>query len=44
MRILFRADVCGWRMTGLLGRDGAWFFGFSKKPPATTANTDEGKQ
>lgn len=27
--LLLYANVYGWRMTGLLGRDGAWFIGHS---------------
>lgn len=32
MKILFFENIWGWCMTGLLGKDGAWFFGFSKRP------------
>lgn len=32
MKLLINENVYGWRMTGLLGRDGAWFFGFSRRP------------
>lgn len=32
MKLLLNANVYGWRMTGLLGKDGAWFVGFSKRP------------
>lgn len=33
MKILIRADVYGWRMTGLLGREARWFIGYSQRPP-----------
>jgi hypothetical protein len=32
MKLLINANVFGWRMTGLLGKDGAWFFGWSRRP------------
>ena len=35
MKLLLNADVYGWRMTGLLGKDGAWFAGFSSRPRQT---------
>ena len=41
MNLLINSDVYGWRMTGLLGEDSAWFLGFSKKPvPKTTTALD----
>ena len=33
MKFLFRENVFGWNMTGLMGTGGAWFVGYSKKPP-----------
>ena len=30
MKILFRKKINMWIMTGLLGMDSKWFFGFSK--------------
>lgn len=36
MKLLWRADVYGWRMTGLLGKSAAWFIGLSKRPSKTT--------
>lgn len=32
MKVLINKKVFGWKMTGLLGKDGKWFFGFSKVP------------
>ena len=32
MKVLYRADVFGWNMTGLLGKDAKWFFGYSREP------------
>lgn len=32
MRLLYRENVYGWIMTGLLGKEGKWFIGFSKAP------------
>lgn len=32
MKLLLAANVFGWRMTGLMGANGAWFIGFSRKP------------
>lgn len=37
MRLLFAANVFGWRMTGLMGAGAAWFLGFSKRPPEPTS-------
>lgn len=34
MKPLLNANVYGWRMTGLLGKGGAWFFGYSRRPDA----------
>jgi hypothetical protein len=31
-RVMVDEDVYGWRMTGLLGKDGAWFVGYSRRP------------
>lgn len=31
MKLLWKSDVFGWKMTGLLGKGAVWFFGFSKK-------------
>jgi hypothetical protein len=30
--LLVRENVYGWVMTGLLGKGGAWFLGFSRRP------------
>jgi len=30
MRILINKNIYGWNMTGLLGADAKWFFGFSR--------------
>ena len=32
MKLLLNENVYGWKMTGLIGSDGAWFIGFSKRP------------
>ena len=32
MELLINDNVYGWKMTGLLGKDGKWFFGFSAAP------------
>lgn len=32
MKILIRANVYGWIMTGLLGKKAEWFFGYSRRP------------
>ena len=36
-KVLLGTNVYGWRMTGLLGRGGAWFVGFSRAPKRETA-------
>jgi hypothetical protein len=32
MKVLINRNVWGWRMTGLLGKGGAWFLGWSCRP------------
>lgn len=32
MRLLLRANVYGWVMTGLMGKGGKWFIGYSRAP------------
>jgi hypothetical protein len=32
VRFVFNANVYGWRMTGLIGKGGQWFLGFSRQP------------
>lgn len=35
MKLLWNEKVYGWwNVTGLLGKTGNWFFGFSRKPPS----------
>lgn len=29
MRLLINESIFGWKLTGLLGKDAIWFFGFS---------------
>lgn len=31
MRLLINANVYGWRMTGLMGKGGEWFLGWSRR-------------
>lgn len=35
MRLMFRENVYGWVMTGLVGRGGRWFIGYSRAPSST---------
>lgn len=37
MKILFVENVYGWVMTGLLGKDGKWFLGYSHTPREVAA-------
>ena len=32
MKLYFKTNVHGWIMTGILGKDAKWFFGYSRKP------------
>jgi hypothetical protein len=32
MRLLFNETIYGWRMSGLMGREAAWFLGFIRIP------------
>ncbi len=32
MKLLINANIYGWVMTGLLGKNARWFFGFSRVP------------
>ena len=41
MKPLFFADVFGWNMTGLLGKDAKWFIGFSRRTERTWKPTAE---
>jgi hypothetical protein len=34
MKLLWKANMFGWHMTGLLGKDAAWFLGYSRRPAA----------
>lgn len=38
MRLLFNENIYGYRMTGLLGKGGKWFIGFSTQPPEAAPN------
>ena len=29
MKIVFNKDIYGWIMTGIIGKNGRWFIGFS---------------
>lgn len=35
MKFVWRADVCGWELTGLV--EERWFFGLSRSPTPSTA-------
>lgn len=32
MKFLWRENVFGWEMTGILGKNSRWFLGFSRVP------------
>lgn len=38
MKILWRSNVFGWIMTGIIGKNAKWFFGFSKSPEQIQLN------
>lgn len=40
MRLLFRTRIHHWTMTGLLGKWGTWFFGFSRANPTIYATAE----
>lgn len=44
MKLLLLADVFGWRMTGLMGDGGAWFIGYSRRPPQLADSTPRPKK
>lgn len=35
MRFVFKQNIYSWIMTGIIGKDGKWFLGFSKVAPMT---------
>lgn len=36
MRVVIAKNIYGWIMTGLIGKNGKWFLGFSKAPKEKT--------
>jgi hypothetical protein len=42
MRLMWKENVFGWVMTGLLGANNRWFFGFSRAPRASDFNVVRG--
>lgn len=41
MRVLFNTAIYGWKMSGLLGKGGAWFVGFSRQLAKEEARWEE---
>jgi hypothetical protein len=44
MRLLLNDYVYGWRMSGLLGKDGAWFLGYSRRPDSSRVTPEHIQQ